>query len=179
MEEKGMRTMAIPVLLQVDCTLFLALTMNHVKTTQVSSWGPTACADAPVLTFPWKSFPRRKRSGKVLHCLWNQYPTKRRGNEGAEWKVTHIQSFAKPYLDLHSKNKCFSTRRIFIVTVIDRVEKKIKLKALVCFLCKIALYFWGTFIQLPSIFSAIWRGWPAEKLACFPLAPGPSFFLLL
>lgn len=92
------------------------------------------CTDAPVLTFPWKPFPRRKSSGKVLHCLWNHRLTKRRGNEGAELKVTHIQSFAKSYLDLHSKNECFSTRRIFIVIVIDEVEKRLILKTLVCFL---------------------------------------------
>lgn len=90
MEGKGVWTMAIPGLLQLDCTLLSDLTVNHVKTTLGSSWGPIVCTDVPVLTFPQKL-----SSGRVLETLSIAYETiiwqTERENEGSELNLTQIQ----------------------------------------------------------------------------------------
>lgn len=132
MEGKGVGTVAVPVLLQMDRTLLSGLPVSHVETTLVRAWGPTVCTDAPVLTFSQKlSSGRVPERLSIAHetIIWQN----EREHEGAELNVNQIQSFDKSYLDNYRKNKCFSNRRVFIVIVINGVEKRIKIKTLACF----------------------------------------------
>lgn len=95
MEGKGAGTVAISVLLQVDCTLLPGLAVTHVKTTLVPQ-SLRACCACPC---SWAFLPTDVLFGEKAFQEGSPLPVKpsldkkegKRENEDAELNVTRVQ----------------------------------------------------------------------------------------